>query len=130
MFFAANQYGAEILSTAYDSLPIPSAQKLSAVSKFLGISERTFTGYLSGKNDPPRAVAYSIWHESPIGHAVTSAHSAQGAALYRGLSETLRQENESKDALIFRLSQELIQAKMARAQNHSLGINDPYFRTA
>ena len=43
--------------------------QLRSVSKFLGISERTLSNYLTGKSDPPRAIVYAIWHESPAGHA-------------------------------------------------------------
>ena len=125
MFFAVNVYGSARLSDAYDTLPIPADKKLRTVAKFLGISERTLSNYLTGKSDPPRALVYAIWHESPMGRAVTSQHSEHGALLQRLLAQSLQQSLDAKDKIISALSEELAQAKMAAPR--PMPMNDPVF---
>lgn len=126
MFFASNVYGFARLTDAYHSLPIPTAKKLAAVSKFLGITEKTLTNYLTGKSDPPRAVVYAIWHESPDGRAVTSAQTFREAQAERALTRSLIDVVAKKDLTILALSQELARLKLAQPEN--VCANDPVFK--
>ena len=126
MFFAQNVYGVARLQDAYDSLPIPADKKLRSVSKFLGISERTLSNYLTGKSDPPRAVVYAIWHESPAGHAVTSEHVHRGLDAFRALSKSLQADIVKKDQALDAMALELVKLKMD--QDGTIPANDPVYR--
>lgn len=55
MFFALNQYGTERLNRVFETLPIDSSKRLHDTAKFLDVSERTLSSWLTGKTDPPRA---------------------------------------------------------------------------
>lgn len=126
MFFAQNVYGVARLQDAYNSLPIPADKKLRSVSKFLGISERTLSNYLTGKSDPPRAVVYAIWHESPAGHAVTSEHVHRGLDAFRALSKSLQADIVKKDQALDAMALEL--AKLKMDQDGTIPANDPVYR--
>lgn len=126
MFFASNVYGVARLQDAYNSLPIPADKKLRSVSKFLGISERTLSNYLTGKSDPPRAVVYAIWHESPAGHAVTSEHVHRGLDAFRALSKSLQADIVKKDQALDAMALEL--AKLKMDQDGTIPANDPVYR--
>lgn len=126
MFFAQNVYGVARLQDAYHALPIPADKKLRSVSKFLGISERTLSNYLTGKSDPPRAVVYAIWHESPAGHAVTSEHVNRGLDAFRALSKSLQADIVKKDQALDAMALEL--AKLKMDQDGTIPANDPVYR--
>ena len=126
MFFAQNVYGVARLQDAYNSLPIPADKKLRSVPKFLGISERTLSNYLTGKSDPPRAVVYAIWHESPAGHAVTSEHVHRGLDAFRALSKSLQADIVKKDQALDAMALEL--AKLKMDQDGTIPANDPVYR--
>jgi len=128
MFFAQNQFGSETLRNAYESLPIPTEKRLHATAKFLGVTDHTLKSWLAGKTPPPRAVVYAIWHESPIGHAVTSEHCEDGARLFRALARSQQQTIETMKATIQTLSTELARAKVAKGAPRDLAMNDPVFK--
>lgn len=126
MFFALNEFGSERLKSAFESLPIDSAARLSSTARFLGVTEKTLSQWLTGKSDPPRAVVYAIWHESPIGRAATSAHSEQAAHLWRTLAKSQAAQIEKLQQKIDTLTDTI------NAQNSSshqpTAANERFFR--
>lgn len=126
MFFAQNEYGSARLFAAYDSLPIVRAHKLRDTAKFLGVTERTLSSWLTGKTDPPRAVVYAIWHESPAGRAATTAHSEQAAHLWRTLAKSQEQQVKRLEQKIDTLTDAINEQKLtARAP---VAANELFFR--
>lgn len=128
MFFAQNEYGAQALRAAFDQLPIESNRRLKVTAKFLGIAESTLTAYLAGKSDPPRAVVYAVWHESELGRAVTSAHSEQGAKLWRSLAKSQAETIETLRARIDEQAAEIGRLKLARTSPaRPMAANESFF---
>ena len=128
MFFATNQYGLPALQASFDALPIDPAKKITAVAKFLDITDPTLSRWLSGKQDAPRAVCYALWHESPLGRSVTSAHSEQEIKILRGLLRATEAESIRKDQTIAALLAENAALKArpaAREQRPTYAANDP-----
>ena len=128
MFFAKNEYGHEALKTAFDQLPIDPARRVKLTASFLGIAESTLKNYLSGRADPPRAVCYALWHESPLGRAATSAHSEHGAALWRSLAKSKDESIKRLEATIDKLTAELDHVKRHQATPKHTACNDPVYR--
>lgn len=129
MFFAENEYGSERLKQAYETLPINRADKLKKVSKFLDVSERTLSAWLIGKSNPPRAVVYAIWHESPIGRAVTAAHSEQAAHLWRTFAKSQESHVKKMESKIDILNAEIDTLKRINqsAERFPVAVNEPFF---
>lgn len=127
MFFAQNEYGVEALRAAFDHLSIDPARRLKVTARFLGLAESTLTGYLSGKSDPPRAVVYALWHESDLGRAVTSAHSEQGAHLWRSLAKSQGETMSALRARIDTLTAEIDALKQARPAAPTMAANESFF---
>ena len=125
MFFALNKFGSERLKLAYDALAIGSACKLKDTAKFLDVSERTLSSWLTGKTEPPRAAVYAIWHESPLGRAATAAHSEQAAHLWRTLAKSQGAHIAKLHGSIDELTDELNAAKQERPR---MAANENYYQ--
>lgn len=126
MFFALNQYGTERLNRVFETLPIDSSKRLHDTAKFLDVSERTLSSWLTGKTDPPRAAVYALWHESPLGHAVTSEHHTHAAYLWRMLSKSQAAQIEKLNAKIDFLNGEIESLKGATLEQ--VAMNEPFFK--
>lgn len=111
MFFAQNCYGSQMLAEAFDRLPIPTEKRLKVTAKFLDVTERTLNDYITGKRNPPHAVAYALWHESDLGRAVTSAHSERSAYLWRSLAKSQESSIDKLKSRIDTLTAEIDQLK-------------------
>jgi hypothetical protein len=96
-----------MLKEAIDHINLPQQARIKACAKFLDVSERTLKDWLSGKNDPPRAAVYALWHESTLGRAVTSAHSEQDAHNYRMLSRMQSDQLTKQRARIDAMADEI-----------------------
>lgn len=126
MFFASNQYGALSFQTSYNSLSIPSKNRLKIVSTFLGVTEPTLKRWLSGQSNPPRAVSYALWHESPQGLETTSIHCQEGARLLRALCRSQDDTIEILRARISELTLENEALKLSTPTN--VAMNEPFYR--
>lgn len=107
MFFAKNQYGTERLKQAFDALPTAPDKRMHETAKYLAVSERTLSRWLTGKATPPRAAVYALWLESPLGLAETSAHSERAAYLWRSLAKSQEQTIVSLRLALAELNDEL-----------------------
>lgn len=128
MFFAQNCYGSQMLAEAFDRLPIPTEKRLKVTAKFLDVTERTLNDYITGKRNPPRALVYAIWHESPLGHEVTSLHACEETAIYRRLSNSLTDQVNRQQATIDKITAELADLKRTSARPGPVAMNDPVYR--
>lgn len=128
MFFASRLYGSCNLTTFYDSLPIPSKDKLNAVAAFLDVRPETLKRWLDGTRTPPRAAVIALFHESPYGLSATSTHSANGEALALRMAASLQADNDALRAIIVAMQHELDAAKLAGARPRFIPMNDPMFR--
>lgn len=129
MFFAQNEYGLEAFRAAFENLPIESDRRIKATAKFLGIAESTLTAYLAGKSDPPRAVAYALWHESDLGRAVTSAHSERAAYLWRSLAKSQTATIATLRAQVQALTEDnaALRREAAASDGPHLSANDRFY---
>ncbi len=126
LFFAANVYGSQQLGDVFDSLPIPSDRKLKVVARFLDVTENTLSRWIKGKANPPRAVVYALWHESPAGLSNTCAHSEQASVYLRRLVNSSEQEVSRLSQVISALQSELADLKIANST--PLAMNEPIFQ--
>lgn len=123
MFFAANEYGQAVFQRVFHAIPIESTKRLRSVARFLDVTEATLKRWLSGESNPPRAAVYALWHESPYGLAVTSAHAVRGWQTFEGLSRAQASEIDRMKAHIAELARELDEAKQTAAA--PMPANDP-----
>lgn len=122
MFFASNIYGSECMRRAYDTIPIESHKRALAVSKLLGVTERTLSSWLTGKSTPPRSAVIALWHESHEGRATVAGHAAEGLRLHRSHAESLQLQVAEMRATIAALHAEIDALK--RSQTHDLAANE------
>lgn len=126
MFFALNQFGSERLRRIFETLPIDSSTRLHDTAKFLDVSDRTLSSWLTGKTDPPRAAVYALWHESPLGHAVTSEHHTHAAHLWRTLAKSQAAQVKTLESKIDALHAEIDRLKAATLE--PVAMNEPFFK--
>lgn len=125
LFFSERLRGSCVFASSFAALPIPAPARRRAVARWLGVTERTVSDWLSGRREPPPAAVAAIWHESPHGRAVTAAHSEYGQRLASGYADSLARELDAARATIADLLAELDALKRTSAA--PVASNDPAF---
>lgn len=117
IFHADGQRGSNLLAIYFDALPTPSNKKLGITARFLGITPKTLSAWLSGASTPPPPVVALLWHESHHGRAALDSHAHQGMLYAQGIAHGLRQENDKLRAIIARLESELREAQQGNRRS-------------
>ena len=127
MFHAGKHAGPNDFATFYEALPIPRHQKNALVSKFLDVTPRTVTLWLSGERCPPKAAVAALFHESHYGQSARDTHAQNGHQIERGLNESLRNENTSLRHALKTLQDEISSLKASKATGENVPMNDSFF---